>query len=164
MSGKRQRWSVKDMFMERIIKSKYSTIAKWTPKMQWLNKVIYSFLRQQYELRGLGRAIRPSIYVFHLYLKSDHFSRNIFKWEGREKSLYLMALTYRRWSLGFRHHFVLMAHCQDLSTLCIPLTRGNGNGGEQLHDKGFTHKIKRQIVDTEEYVCHKHHRKCDLKG
>ena len=118
MSGKMQRWSVKDMFMERIIKSKYSTIAKWTPKMQWLNKVIYSFLRQQYELRGLGKAIRPSICGFHLCLKSDHLSGNIFKWEGREKSPYLMALTYRRWSLGFRHHFLLMAHCQDLSTLC----------------------------------------------
>ena len=148
----------------KYYKSKYSTIARWTPKMQWLNKVTYSFLRQQYELRGLEKAIRPSICGFHLCLKSDHFSGNIFKREGREKSPYLMALTYRRWSLGFRHHFVLMAHCQDLSTLCIPLTRGNGNGGEQLHDKGFTYKIKCQIVDTEEYVCHKHHRKCDLKG
>ena len=148
----------------KYYKSKYSTIAKWTPKMQWLNKVIYSFLRQQYELRGLGKAIRPSICGFYLCLKSDHFSGNIFKWEGREKSLYLMALTYIRWSLGSRHHFLLMAHCQDLSTLCIPLTRGNGNGGEQLDDKGFTYKIKHQIVDTEEYVCHKHHRKCDLKG
>ena len=51
-----------------------------------------------------------------------------------------------------------------LVNIMYPLTRGNGNGGEQLDDKGFTYKIKRQIVDTEEYVCHKHHRKCDLKG
>ena len=85
---------------------------------------------------------------------------------GKEekKSPYLMALTYRRWSLGFRHHFLLMAHCRDLTTFCITLTRGNGNGGEQLDDKCFTYKIKHEIVDTEEYVCHKDHRKCDLKG
>ena len=51
-----------------------------------------------------------------------------------------------------------------LETLCIPLTRGNRNGGEQLDDKCFTYKIKHKIVDTEEYVCHKDHRKCDLKG
>ena len=42
-----------------------------------------------------------------------------------------------------------------LETLCIPLTRSNGNGGEQLDDKCFTNKIKHKIVDTEEYVCHK---------
>ena len=33
----------------------------------------------------MGKAIRPSICGFHLCLKSDHFSGNIFKWEGREK-------------------------------------------------------------------------------
>ena len=47
--------------------------------------MIYSSLRQQCELRGLGKAMRPSICGFHLCLKSDHFSGNIFKWEGRGK-------------------------------------------------------------------------------
>ena len=33
-----------------------------------------------------------------------------------------------------------------------------------MDDKCFTYKIKYKIVDTEEYVCHKDHRKFDLKG
>ena len=51
-----------------------------------------------------------------------------------------------------------------LDNIMYPLTRDNRNGGEQLDDKCFTYKIKHKIVDTEEYVCHKDHRKCDLKG
>ena len=50
-----------------------------------------------------------------------------------------------------------------LEAFCLPLTGAMGRG-EQLDDKGFTYKIKHKIVDTEEYVCHKDHRKCDLKG
>ena len=110
----------------------------------------------------MEKAIRPSICGFHLCLKSDRFSGNIFKWEGREKGPYLMALTYRRWSLGFRHHFLRMAHCQDLTTFCLPLTRGNGNVVNSCMTKVLL--IKHKIVGTEEYVCHKDHRKRDIKG
>ena len=55
-----------------------------------------------------------------------------------------------------------MAHCQDLTTLCVPLTRGNGNVVNSCMTKVLL--IKHKIVGTEEYVCHKDHRKCDLKG
>ena len=50
-----------------------------------------------------------------------------------------------------------------LEAFCLPLTGAMGRG-EQLDDKGFTYKIKHKIVDTEEYVCHKDHRKRDIKG
>ena len=51
-----------------------------------------------------------------------------------------------------------------LDNIMCPTDKGQWERGEQLHDKGFTYKIKHKIVDTEEYVCHKDHRKCDLKG
>ena len=50
-----------------------------------------------------------------------------------------------------------------LEAFCLPLM-GRWGRGEQLDDKGFTYKTKHKIVDTEEYVCHKDHRKWDLKG
>ena len=77
--------------MESIIRANIALQLSELPRCSDL--IIYSFLRQQYELRGLGKAIRPSIWGFHLCLKSDHFTGNIFKWEGREKSPYLVALT-----------------------------------------------------------------------
>ena len=133
--------------------------------MQWLNNLFLS--QAAVWVKGFGKGNETLNMWFPSLSKSDHFSGNIFKWEGRGKKIKSISNGFNIEKVIFRFQAPLSTDgsLPRLDNIMYP--SGNGQWEQwwiALDDKRFTYKIKHKIVDTEEYFCHKDHRKCDLKG
>ena len=144
--------------------SKHSTRAKRAPRMQWLNDLFLS--QAAVWVKGFGKGNETLNMWFPSLSKKWPFQWQHFQ-VGRKREKKSISNGFNIEKVIFRFQAPLSSDgsLPRLDNIMYPT--GNGQWEQwwiALDDKCFTYKIRHKIVDTEEYVCHKDHRKCDLKG